>query len=338
MRRCLELALHGSGRVAPNPLVGCVIVKGDRIIGEGFHAVYGEGHAEVNAIESVRNTDDLRDCTLYVSLEPCSHYGQTPPCSDLIVDKQIPRVVIAQTDPNPLVAGKGIERLRAAGIEVQTGFLEDEAVEMNRRFTVFHTGKRPYIILKWAESINGLMDIKRDKQQKGSYPISAPESRKLVHKWRSEESAILVGSRTVFVDDPKLNVRNFSGRDPLRVVLSGEDELPPEALLLSDGKPTLVIGKKPSQAGEAVEWIECAAEDSPNTLMKALYERNITSLLVEGGAFTLERFLQAGLWDEARVLHSSTHLVEGMPAPRLTAKPEREFAYGRDQILVFRNR
>lgn len=338
MKRCLTLAGNGMGRVAPNPMVGCVIVKDEKIIGEGYHSVYGGPHAEVNAINSVDKEDDLKESTLFVSLEPCSHHGKTPPCVELIIQKGIPRVVIAQADPNPLVAGKGIELLKNSGVNVESGILEAEAQELNRRFNTYHTKNRPYIILKWAMSSNGMVDIERTRGEKGVYWISSPTTKKLVHKWRAEEASILVGSGTVGTDNPGLDCRLYHGKDPLRVVLSGDQELPPYSKVLTDGKPTLVFGKKGPSAESTAEWIFPQGEDLIDEVLQTLYEKGINSVLVEGGPTTHRGFLDRGLWDEARVIVSKSHIPKGIRAPDLDILPEMIQDYGSDRIFTFRHR
>jgi len=339
MQRCLHLAKNGIGRVAPNPMVGCVLVKNDTIIGEGFHRNYGEAHAEVNAIDSVKNPEDLKEATIYVSLEPCAHQGKTPPCADLIIESGIPRVVIAQSDPNPQVAGRGVEKLREAGIEVTTGVLEEDAKEFNRRFRTFHEEKRPYVILKWAMTADGYMDSVRTEDKKGIFWISSPETKKLVHQWRAEEGAILIGKRTLEVDDPSLDTREYFGKDPLRVVLVGEKELLPGRRILIDGKPTLVIGKE--QRGfdnGAVEFAEPAQDDLSEAALKALYERNINSVIVEGGAYTIQRLLESRIWDEARIIQSPNTLGGGLEAPKIPQQHSAFYSYGRDKVFLYRNK
>jgi len=336
MRRCLELAELGLGRVAPNPMVGSVIVKDDLIIGEGFHTAFGGPHAEVNAIHSVANESDLKSATLYVSLEPCSHNGKTPPCSDLILEKGIPRVVIAQSDPNPLVSGRGIKRLRQNGVEVIEGVLEFEAKELNRRFNTFHEEKRPYIILKWAMTDNGFMDRDRTGGETGVFWISSPSTKKLVHRWRSEEAAILVGSRTVANDNPGLDCRLYSGRDPLRVILAGSAPISQKSKILTDGKPTLVFGALKPEKSTSVEWVETNSENTLEKAMDFLYEKGINSVMVEGGAGTLSTFLDRELWDEARVIVSPLRIENGLRAPVLNSMPISTNEYGPDRILTFR--
>lgn len=318
MTRCLQLARNGLCNTAPNPMVGAVIVYDGRIIGEGYHVRCGEGHAEVNAIRSVRDEALLKDSTIYVSLEPCSHFGKTPPCADLIISKGIRRVVVGCEDPFPLVAGRGIRKLRDAGIDVTVGVLEDECRELNRRFITFNTRKRPYVTLKWAQSSDGFIDVERT----GGKPavLSTPATSRGVHRLRSRHDAILVGTRTALLDDPQLNVRNWYGKDPLRLVIDRELKLP-RALHLFDGsRPTWV-------------FTERTEEDRPNLCYRqldfrrdilpqicgALYEAKIQSLLVEGGAFLLRSFISSGLWDEAFVEHAATALQSGVEAPSVPA-------------------
>ena len=334
MQRCLQLAAAGAGNVAPNPMVGCVIVRDSKIIGEGFHQQFGGPHAEVMAVRSVEERALISGATVYVSLEPCSHYGKTPPCADLLVSLNLARVVVATTDPNPAVAGRGIARLREAGIEVTVGVLEAEAQEQNRRFFTFQIKKRPYIILKWAQTADGFMDVVREPGQTGIRWITAPAAQKLVHQWRSEEPAILVGSGTVLNDNPALTVRKVSGRNPLKVILdpsgrtlSRVDKMPGEKL---------VFINHPEMAGS--DYIKIEDETQLlNQVMAELYHRNISSVLVEGGAYTLQKFLDEGLWDEARVLTGRAFFGAGLEAPRISKPPISEYMYGADRIHIFRN-
>ncbi len=322
MRRCLELALLGAGRVAPNPMVGSVLVDSDpvtgeeRIIGEGYHERYGERHAEANCIASVKEADRplIARSTIYVSLEPCSHYGKQPPCADLIIAKRIPRVVAGCRDPFPQVNGKGIEKLRAAGVEVMVGVLEAECVEVNRRFLSFHTKHRPYIVLKWAQSADGKIGGER-----GRTFISNEYSNRLVHKWRSEEAAVLVGTRTALMDDPALTVRLWNGADPIRLVIDKELRLP-AGLQLFDGKVrTIVFNFLKHAEGGMVGWYQLAADSSlVQQVSIALAELKIQSVLVEGGARLLQSFIDEGYWDEARVITNNELLIPGgLPAPEL---------------------
>lgn len=299
MRRCLQLARCGQRGAAPNPMVGAVIVCNGRIIGEGYHMRCGEAHAEVNAIASVKTPELLRQSTIYVSLEPCAHYGKTPPCAQLIIDKDIPHVVVGCRDPFGKVNGRGIEMLREAGIEVRVGVLEKECQWLNRRFFTYHTQQRPYITLKWAQSQDGFIDRLRTSKRVPPIHFSTPVTQVLVHQLRAEHDAILVGHRTLELDCPSLTVRYWTGRNPLPVVLSSK--------CLSIGHETVAV------QGDAV-----------HILMKELYQRGIQSLLVEGGAQTLQSFIEAGLWDEARV-ESAQHLRlgSGVAAPHLDGEPTR---------------
>ncbi|HRS53852.1 MAG TPA: bifunctional diaminohydroxyphosphoribosylaminopyrimidine deaminase/5-amino-6-(5-phosphoribosylamino)uracil reductase RibD, partial [Bacteroidales bacterium] len=243
IRRCFDLARLGMGKVAPNPMVGCVIVNGNKIIGEGYHQEYGGYHAEVNAINSVIDKDLLKTAVLYVNLEPCAHYGKTPPCTDLIISSQIPKVVISNVDPFEKVAGKGINKLRAAGISVIVGVLKQDGKELNKRFFTFCEQKRPYIILKWAQSLDGFIDKERNSNEKLKGPtwITGDFFKKVVHKWRAEEQAIMVGTNTAINDNPKLTVREVPGKNPLRIVIDRVLKLPHNLNLFDSSTPTLVL-------------------------------------------------------------------------------------------------
>lgn len=332
MRRCIELAQNGCCYAAPNPLVGAVLVCNGRIIGEGYHARCGEAHAEVNAIRSVRETLLLRSATLYVSLEPCSHYGKTPPCADLIIEKQIPRVVVGCLDPFIKVAGRGIEKLRAAGVEVVTGLLEKECKALIGRFLTFHLQERPYITLKWAQSSDGFIDRLRT----GGEPLhlSSPLTLMRVHRLRAEHSAILVGSRTALLDNPSLNVRHWSGPQPVRLVIDRQGTLPRQLHLFDGQQRTLVLTDRctphqlpPRQTrpGEGRCPVEYAAEchtldfsaPLPPQIAALLHREGLQSLLVEGGRYTLQSFIDLGLWDEAWVEEAPLIIGQGVAAPSL---------------------
>jgi diaminohydroxyphosphoribosylaminopyrimidine deaminase/5-amino-6-(5-phosphoribosylamino)uracil reductase len=342
MRRCLELALLGSGYVAPNPMVGSLLVYSDpdtgeeRIIGEGYHERYGERHAEANCIASVKEEDRplIARSTIYVSLEPCAHYGKQPPCADLIIRERIPRVVAGCRDPFPQVNGKGIERLRAAGVEVVVGVLEAECVELNRRFFTFNTRHRPYIVLKWAQSADGKLG------GVGRAFISNEYSNRLVHKWRAEESAILVGTRTALMDDPALTVRLWNGPDPIRMVIDKELRLP-SSLRVFDGKVrTLVFNLLRHEVGGAVEYYQLSRDSSlVHQLGVALTQLKITSVLVEGGARLLQTFIEEGYWDEARVITNDELMIPGgLPAPELKdARLERVETLAGDMVRYYRH-
>jgi diaminohydroxyphosphoribosylaminopyrimidine deaminase/5-amino-6-(5-phosphoribosylamino)uracil reductase len=323
MHRCLELALLGAGHVAPNPMVGSVLVYtdpatgGERIIGEGYHERYGERHAEANCIASVKEEDRvlITRSTIYVSLEPCAHYGKQPPCADLIIEKKIPRVVAGCRDPFPQVNGKGIEKLRAAGVEVVVGVLEKECVEMNRRFFTFHTKHRPYVVLKWAQSADG----KIGGAGSGRVMISNEYSNRLVHKWRSEEAAILVGTRTALVDDPALTVRLWNGPDPIRLVVDKELRLP-SSLQLFDGKVRTIVFNLLKHEEEGVIGYYQLSPDSSfiHQISMALTRLKIQSVLVEGGARIQQAWIDENDWDEARVITNNELMIPGgLPAPEL---------------------
>lgn len=318
MQRCFQLAVHGLGGTYPNPLVGCVIVAHDAIIGEGFHQKAGGPHAEVEAIRSITNEALLEDATVYVNLEPCAHHGRTPPCADLLIVSKVKRVIIANTDPFPEVSGRGIERLRAAGVEVITGILSDEGEYLNRRFFTYWKKRRPYIILKWAQSADGFMDKLRGPHDRGSHPISSAPASRLVHLWRAQEQAILVGTRTAMTDNPYLTVRHVQGPNPVRLAIDPEGVLPGNLRLFRDDTPSFVL-----RSDDAGGWAE------------EMYGHGIQSVLVEGGAKTLRSFIEAGLWDEARVIQSPALLHGGLPAPLLPGSPYFQESCGPDQIDYF---
>ncbi|MGL4326484.1 MAG: bifunctional diaminohydroxyphosphoribosylaminopyrimidine deaminase/5-amino-6-(5-phosphoribosylamino)uracil reductase RibD [Tannerellaceae bacterium] len=320
MRRCIILARNGAGFVSPNPMVGAVVVCDDKIIGEGYHAKCGEAHAEVNAIASVHDKELLKRSTIYVSLEPCSHHGKTPPCAELIIKMQIPRVVVGSKDPFPQVAGRGIAMLRAAGIEVVEGVLKNECDELNKTFMHCHTAKRPFVLLKWAQTADGYMDYKRmSEDQKKPLILSNEESRREVHKLRSEFDAIMVGTTTALLDNPSLTVRYWSGRNPIRIVLDQNLDLPKDLHLFDGGVTTLVINEiKNSKEGSGLEYIRM--DFSLNLLSQLLAElqrRKIESLMVEGGCVLLQSFIDERLWDEARVEYAPFCIGNGVPAPML---------------------
>lgn len=324
MRRCIELAQNGCCYAAPNPMVGAVVVCNGRIIGEGYHARCGEAHAEVNAIRSVREPHLLRSATLYVSLEPCSHYGKTPPCADLIIEKQIPRVVVGCLDPFVKVAGRGIEKLRAAGVEVVTGLLEAECKALIERFLTFHLQQRPYITLKWAQSSDGYIDRLRT----GGEPLhlSSPLTLLRVHRLRAEHSAILVGTRTAQLDNPSLNVRHWSGPQPVRLVIDRYSRLPKQLHLFDGEQRTLVLtehlpDKEQPALSEGSPTLAYRQLDFsaplPPQIATLLHGEGLQSLLVEGGRITLQQFIDAGLWDEAWVEEAPLIVGQGIAAPSL---------------------
>lgn len=334
MQRCLDLAVKAIANVAPNPMVGCVIVHEGKIIGEGYHQKFGEAHAEVNAINSVANQDLLKDSTLYVNLEPCSHFGKTPPCADLILQKKIPRVVIGSYDPNPLVAGKGIERLRAAGVEVITEVLKAEADFLNRRFITFHAKQRPYIILKWGQSADGFMALNEPKQ----FWFTNSESKKLMHKWRTEEQAILVGRNTVDVDDCELTARLWEGKNPLRLVIDRNLVLPKVKKIFNTEANTIVFNEIKNETDGNVQYQKI--DFSTNVIQQilaTLYKFNIQSVTVEGGPDTLHHFVEQNIWDEARIFTTPHLLKTGKLAPKISGRLIEETEIATDVLKIYTN-
>lgn len=344
MKRCIELAQLGLGHTAPNPLVGSVIVYNNRIIGEGFHQKYGENHAEINAITTVRDKELLKQSTMYVNLEPCAHHGKTPPCTQAIIKHGIPKVVIGSIDVFHKVAGKGVVQLRNAGCEVQTGILQTECNELNRRFFTYHLKKRPYIILKWAQTTDGFIDAKRDKHTPiAPIWITNEIARTVVHKWRAEEQAIMVGTRTVEKDNPKLNIRNWVGKNPLRIVLDRRLRLNREFAVFDGAQRTLVITSRKNDA---------ALPDLPNVayytidfnkeiihqVNSVLYSEGVQSVIIEGGAQLLQSFIQSNLWDEARVFVGNKFFTDGVKAPTLSHLPYSQIDYDGSRLFFFRNR
>lgn len=319
IKRCLQIAKNGLGSTRPNPMVGCVIVRDNKIIGEGFTSAYGGNHAEVNAIKSVKNKSLLKETTLYVTLEPCSHYGKTPPCSNLIIEYKIPNVVIGCLDDNEKVAGKGIEKLKNAGCNVIVGVLEDECKEHHKRFFTFHNKKRPYIILKWAQTLDGFIAPKAKGELKPIW-ITNSISRQLVHKWRAEEQAILVGTNTVIKDNPSLTVRDWTGQNPIRVVLDRNNLLSNEYSVFSDDSETITF-----------------KNHSVKDICNHLFKQNISSIIIEGGAKTLQQFIDAKIWDEARVFTGNKLFKEGIIAPKIYGKLISEQTILQDTLKFYIN-
>ncbi|MBQ8520450.1 MAG: bifunctional diaminohydroxyphosphoribosylaminopyrimidine deaminase/5-amino-6-(5-phosphoribosylamino)uracil reductase RibD [Bacteroides sp.] len=335
--RCIQLAQNGLCNAAPNPMVGAVIVHNDRIIGEGYHIRCGEAHAEVNAIRSVKDESLLKESTMYVSLEPCSHYGKTPPCADLIINKGIPRVVIGCMDPFSLVAGRGIRKLRDAGIEVTVGVLEAECRRFIRRFITFHTHRRPYILLKWAQSADGYID--RERTDGNPVVLSTPLTSMLVHKKRAEHAAILVGRRTALLDNPSLTVRHWYGKNPVRLVIDKDLTLPKDLHLFDGSVPTWVFTRRAEASPHPqTEYIplDFGCDILPQ-IMEILYERKIQSLLVEGGSILLQSFIDAGCWDEACIETAPVALEGGIKTPMMPEKYDylTEKRFGRELKYVF---
>ncbi len=326
INRCIEIAKNGLGTTRPNPMVGCVIVYKDTIIGEGFTSAYGGNHAEVNAIQSVKDKSLLKKAILYVTLEPCSHYGKTPPCSDLIIANKIPKVVIGCVDDNKKVAGKGIERLINAGCHVTVGVLENECKQLHKRFFTFHNKKRPYIILKWAETSDGFIAPKTKNDQKPVW-ITNEYSRQLVHKWRGEEQAILVGTNTVLQDNPSLTVRDWIGENPIRIIIDKDSKLVKNHAVFNNDATTISISKNDLDFSNNVAKQICAI----------LFKNEITSVIIEGGTKTLQTFINENLWDEARVFIGDLTFQEGVKAPILSGQLISEKTIKNDLLKIYIN-
>lgn len=333
MQRALDLARLGSGSVSPNPLVGCVIVHEGIIIGEGWHRKYGESHAEVMAVESVHDKSLLRKATAFVNLEPCSHYGKTPPCADMLIYHGLKKVVIATLDTHPKVAGNGAKKLRAAGVEVVTGILHDEGKELNKRFFTHVELTRPYIILKWAETSDGFVA----QENYVSKWISNEYSRQLVHRWRAEEDAVLVGTRTAQVDNPRLNVRAWSGRNPVRVVIDRFLKLNENLNLFDRSHPTLCYNLIRNEGHKNLTLVRLNEKEFWQEMIHDLYQRDLQSLMVEGGAQTLESFISGDMWDEARIFRSRRSFGKGIAAPVLRGQLVSEQEIMDDHLSIFMN-
>ncbi len=316
MQRAMELAQLGIGEVSPNPRVGCVIVHDNKIIGEGWHQKFGEAHAEVNAINSVQDKSLLKESTVYVNLEPCSHFGKTPPCVDLLIKHQVKKVVIANTDTNPLVAGQGIKKLKDASVEVAIGVLDKEGRELNKRFFTFIEKQRPFIILKWAQTEDGFIAQKNFE----SKWISSLLSRQLVHRWRSEEDAVLVGTRTAAHDNPSLTVRDWTGRNPTRIVIDRFLRLNNHLHLFNRKEKTICYNVLKHEEHQNLLLVRIDENDFLQELIHDLFKKNIQSVIVEGGAQTLQLFIESKLWDEARVFTSPRTFGEGIEAPAFHGK------------------
>ncbi len=315
MKRCLQLAAHAVDTAPPNPMVGAVVVHQGKIIGEGWHRKAGQAHAEPNAIRSVKNQELLKESTLYVSLEPCSHYGKTPPCSDLIIEKHIPKVVIGCEDPFPRVSGRGIRKLKEAGIEVIVGVERDACLQLNRQFITFHRQHRPYITLKWAQSADGKIDHNRKSAEEKPLQISTPFTGMMVHKLRHESDAIMVGSRTVLLDNPSLSIRNWpSDRNPIRIALDRKGNIPLGSHLLDGSQPAIIFTKQETRISGNTEWLPY---QSLEDIMEELYRRGIQRLLVEGGQMLHQSLIDKDLWDEIQFETSNIIMGNGLDAPRI---------------------
>ena len=338
IKRCIELAKNGLGTTYPNPMVGSVIVYDGKIIGEGWHKKAGEPHAEVNAINSVKDKSLLQKATIYVSLEPCSHFGKTPPCCNLIIENKIPNVVIGTVDSNVKVAGNGIKKLIEAGIQVNVGVLEKECNDLNKRCFTFHEKKRPYIILKWAQSQDGFI-APSEKLEKKPVWITNPYSRQMVHKWRSEEQAILVGTQTVIDDNPKLDTRDWAGDNPIRLALDQNNRIPENSQILNNQVKTILFSKSKTAVIKENTTFECIdfQKNVAKQIVESLYEHQIQSVIIEGGSQTLQTFIDANLWDEARVFIGNIHFTNGKKAPQLVSKEAEKQYIGADELIISKN-
>ncbi len=330
MRRALELASSGLAEVSPNPMVGCVVVHQDFIIGEGYHKVYGGPHAEPNAISNVEDQSLLEDATVYVTLEPCAHWGKTGPCAKLLIDKKVSKVVVGAIDSNPLVGGKGIQMLKDAGIEVVFGVMEKEVRFQNRRFFTRIEKKRPYIILKWAQTLDGFIA----RENFDSKWISNVYSRQLVHRWRSEEDAIMVGTNTAFYDDPKLNVREWVGKNPIRVVLDRNMRLKNDLFLFDQNQQTICYNQKLSEQNNLLDYVKLDIGFDIEDVVEDLFRRKIQSIIIEGGSALLKNFIKKELWDEARVFAGRQMFQKGIPAPAVSGQLWQETDVMGDRLQI----
>ena len=321
MYRCLQLAKKGEGFAKPNPMVGAVIVHNGQIIGEGYHRQFGEAHAEVNAVNSVKDPSLLSSSTMYVSLEPCAHHGKTPPCAELVIEKKIPKVVIAVSDPNPKVSGKGIAMMQNAGINVTVGVLQKEAEELNRTFFVNQLYNRPYIILKWAQSADGFIDHNRSSaEEKAPALISNELTHSIVHKFRTQVQGIMVGTNTALLDNPKLTARKWFGNNPVRIMIDRDAKISPEAAIFNDDTKVIFFTQSdyPIKKNNIKSIVINFNEDTNIQILKHLYAERIFSVIVEGGARLLSTFIEKNIWDEAYVEISEKKLISGVEAPKIS--------------------
>lgn len=336
MERCLQLAANGLGTTYPNPLVGAVVVHEQTIIGEGWHRKAGEPHAEVHAIGSVADKSLLKEATIYVNLEPCSHHGRTPPCANLIVESGIPKVVVGSLDPNPQVSGRGIAILKEAGIEVKTGVLLDKCNWLNRRFFTNQKKNRPYVVLKWAQSLDGFISPSH-RTERAPVWITSKRARQWSHRLRTQEQAILVGSNTAKEDNPSLTARDWSGTNPLRVVLDRNLSLDRDLELLSGEVPTMIVSQREGKARANIDLARADFDkDLPRQILQILYDQKIQSVIIEGGAQTLQAYIDAGLWDEAYVLQGAGAFEQGLAAPKLQGIELSTESLGPDQITHYK--
>ena len=329
MKKCIQLARRAIGNVSPNPMVGSIIVYNGEIIGKGYHKYYGKEHAEVNAINNVKDKSLLNKSTLYVNLEPCSHYGNTPPCANYIIKNNIPKVVVGCIDPSSKVAGKGISAMRKQGIIVDVGILENECRILNKRFFKYQEEKRPYIILKWAQSQDGFI---APKNQKKAFWMTSKKSKNIVHKWRSEEDTILIGRITAEKDNPQLTVRNNKGNNPTRLLIDPDLKVNPKSNIYNSEAKTIIFNNKISKNSDSKEFIYCESNNMINSILNSLYKRKVISLIIEGGHKTLQSFIDAKMWDEARVFTANTKLKDGIPAPIINGNIVKEQTIEDDKL------
>tara|TARA_B100000482_G_scaffold4372_1_gene3771 strand:- start:203 stop:1231 length:1029 start_codon:yes stop_codon:yes gene_type:complete len=333
IEKCISLARKGILNVSPNPMVGCVIVYDGEIIGEGYHKEYGKNHAEVNAINSVKDKSVLKNSILYVNLEPCCHHGKTPPCTDIIIKYNIPKVVIGCIDTFSKVSGQGIKKLKNNSVEVICGVLEKDCIELNKRFFCYHIKKRPYIILKWAKSKdNFIAPINQEK----SFWMTSDESKKLVHSWRAEEDAILVGRKTVVADNPSLTVRECEGKNPIRIVIDKELSLNEKSNVFDDQSETIVFNNIKTTIIDKRTYLKADFNNLNQDILKQLYNRDILSLIIEGGAFTINSFIENGLYDEIRVFTTNKVLENGIKSPNIPEiKNSKNITINNDKLEIF---
>jgi diaminohydroxyphosphoribosylaminopyrimidine deaminase/5-amino-6-(5-phosphoribosylamino)uracil reductase len=334
MKRAIDLALLGRGRTAPNPMVGCVIEYKGEVIGEGWHKKSGSAHAEVNAFNSVIDESVLSEANVYVTLEPCSHFGKTPPCSDLIVSKNVNKVFIGSVDCNPIVAGSGINKISSSGIQVVTGILEQECQNINVRYNTFHLESRPFVVLKWAQSADFYIDPRKSKNSEGQVSVSSPESKVLTHKFRNEEDAILVGTTAANIDNPSLTNRKWAGKSPLRIVIDKTLKLSSGLELFDDTHPTLVLTTKSKAKTKNTTYLKLDFNNLVIELLDYLSSINIQSLIVEGGAKTLQSFIDNELWDEARIYTSEKKFKGGTLSPNIKLTSRQEYSLGDNKLSV----
>jgi len=336
MNRAIELAYLGLGKVSPNPMVGCIIVQDGKIIGEGWHQEYGGPHAEANAVKSVSNPDKIKSSDVYVTLEPCAHHGKTPPCAELLVKHGVKTAYISNLDINPMVAGKGIQKLKDAEIDVTLGLCKEEGRNLNKRFFTYHIMKRPYIILKWAQTIDRFIA----RENFDSKWISNEYSRQLVHKWRAEEDAVMVGANTGIYDNPKLNVRDWKGKikQPIRLVVDPNLKIPSDHALYDGSQKTLIYNLTASQSQKNLQLVELGKENFIEEIFSDLYKREIQSVIVEGGSYLINSFISKNLWDEARIFVSDKTFGSGIKAPDLyQAELIEKRKIFNDEVLFFKH-